>query len=370
MTGSLGRVATPPADVRSIVVLRASGLGDFVLALPALAALRAAFPRARVVYLGLPWHPELLAGRPGPWDDVEVVPDWPGVTTAPDGEAGRPAAAARRAFVARHRAAHYDLAVQLHGGGAYSTPLVRGLGARFAIGGCDVGAPPLERVVPFRHLQHEVLRALEIVGLVGAPPVSLLPTLAVTGADRREAAAALPDDPGRRPLVAVHPGAGDPRRRWPADRFARVVDALAGDGARVVLVGGAADRGLADTIRSLTRSRPRDLTGRLRLPALVGLLAGAAVMIGNDSGPRHLAAAVGAPTVGVFWCGNVINAAPLDRSRHRVATSFQTACPDCGVGQVGGRCPHDPSFVADVPVAEVLGEARNLLARDWETGRE
>ncbi|WP_420497453.1 glycosyltransferase family 9 protein [Parafrankia sp. FMc2] len=68
-------------DVRGIVVLRASGLGDFVLALPALEALRAAYPTARIVYLGLPWHTQLLRGRPGPWDEVDVVPAWPGVTS-------------------------------------------------------------------------------------------------------------------------------------------------------------------------------------------------------------------------------------------------------------------------------------------------
>ncbi len=73
--------------VRRIAVPRANGLGDFVVALPALAALRAAYPRASITYLGLPWHRTLLPGRPGPWDRLIVVPPCPGVSCAPEQDA-------------------------------------------------------------------------------------------------------------------------------------------------------------------------------------------------------------------------------------------------------------------------------------------
>ncbi|EFC84523.1 glycosyltransferase family 9 protein [Parafrankia sp. EUN1f] len=363
------RATSRVEDVRGIVVLRASGLGDLVLALPALDALRAAYPTAHLVYLGLPWHTQLLRGRPGPWDEVDVVPAWPGVTSRatahPQTGDGQ-----RKAFVQRHRAAGYDLAVQLHGGGAYSTPLLDSLGARITVGGRDIGAPRLDRSLPFRHLQHETLRALEIVGLVGAGPVDLLPSLSVLPSDHCEVVDEMAGLRDARPLVALHPGAGDPRRRWPVDRFAAVADELAREGARVLIVGGREDSVLAARLLAHARSQPSDLTGRLSLPGLVGLLSEVDLMIGNDSGPRHLAAAVGTPTVGIFWCGNVVNAAPLVRARHRVATSFQTTCPDCGASQTRGRCPHNPSFVAEVPVDEVLDEARNLLIRDWEEASE
>lgn len=61
-------------DVRRIAVLRANAIGDLVFALPALDALRAAYHQAEIVLLGLPWHADFLAGRPGPIDRVEVVP--------------------------------------------------------------------------------------------------------------------------------------------------------------------------------------------------------------------------------------------------------------------------------------------------------
>jgi ADP-heptose:LPS heptosyltransferase len=267
-----------------------------------------------------------------------------------------------RRFLAGHRARRYDLAVQLHGGGGHSNPLVAALGARVAAGGRDRGAPGLDRTVTFRHLQHETLRYLEVVGLVGAPPVTLVPSLAVLESDLNGVRTALPairtvDGP----LVAVHPGAGDPRRRWPAVRFAAVADALAAEGAAVLVVGGRTDRPLAREMISAGGTPVVDTTGALPLSGLVGLLAGCDLLIGNDSGPRHLAAAVGTPTVGIYWCGNVVNAGALTRARDRVAVSFRTTCPVCGAGQSAGRCPHDESFVAEVGVDEVVDEARDLL---------
>ncbi len=357
---------------RRIAVLRANGLGDFVLSLPALDALRAAYPDARITYLGLSWHRELLTGRPGPWDEVDVVPPFPGVS-APPGPAPAEPDEELVAFLRRHQAARYDLAFQLHGGGAHSNPLVHRLHAALTVGGRDRDAPPLDRSLPFRHLQHETLRNLEIVGLAGIPPVTLIPELTVTENDRRAAAAGCPlvqSPPDDMPLVALHPGAGDPRRRLPVTDLAAVVEALARDGAVMLVVGSAVDRPLGARLMELAEPAVRagrlvDLTGRLGLSGLVGLLAAADVMIGNDSGPRHLAEAVGTPTVGVFWCGNVINAGPLNRGRHRVITSFQNTCPRCGAPQEPQRCPHDPSFVAGVPVEEIITEARGLLGRDW-----
>lgn len=342
--------------VERIAVLRANGIGDFVLAVPALQALRAAYPEAEITCLGTTWHPELLEGRPGPWDRVVVVPPYPGVR---DGEgASRDSAEVRDFFAAQQRAG-YDLAIQLHGGGGNSNPFVRALGARTTAGLRDIGAPPLDRTVPYSYYQHEVHRFLEVVGLVGAVPVELEPRLNVTAADRTAAAAVLPAGAG--PLVAVHPGASDPRRRWQPASFAAAGDALAERGAQVVLVGhGSDDERAAACIAEEMTASPLDLVGRLSMRAMTGVLARCRLVIGNDSGPRHLAAAVGAATVGVYWCGNLINAGPLTRTRHRVGVSFRTACPVCGADQGAARCRHDPSFVADVPVEDVVSAALDL----------
>ena len=344
-------------DVARIAVLRANWLGDLVLTLPALAALRAAYPDAEITYLGAPWHAGLLEGRPGPWDRVVVVPPWPGVRDAPGAARDSPEAGR---FLAAQREEGYDLALQLHGGGGNSNPLVAGFGARLTAGARDLGAPPLDRWLAYTSDQHEVLRCLELVGLVGAVPVTLEPRLAVTALDAAAADGVLPAGP--EPLVALHPGANDPRRRWPAECFAALADALAGEGVRVVLVGsGTDDRRAADAIRAAAAAPLLDLVGRLSLGTLAGVLARCGLVVGNDSGPRHLAEAVGTATVGVFLERNLLNAGPLTRRRHRVAVSARADCEVCGADQSRSRCGHDRSLVAGVPVGTVLAAALDLL---------
>jgi ADP-heptose:LPS heptosyltransferase len=340
-----------------MAVLRANSIGDLVLALPALAALRAAYPHAEITYLGDSWHPHLLDGRPGPWDRVDVVPPYPGVVG--NDPATRDSPRVRR-FLADQRSRSYDLAVQIHGGGANSTPLLKGLGARVTAGLRDDDAPALDREVPYRRYQHEVHRFLEVAGLVGAAPVGLEPRLQVTLADREAAARVLPGV--RDGLVAIHPGANDARRRWPVESFAALADALADRGAEVALVGhGSEDASLAGRIVSATRrGQPLNLVGKLSLSATVGVLAGCRLLVGNDSGPRHLAAAVGTPTASIYWWKNLLNTGPLTAAGSRVAVSFRSTCPVCGAEQVHDRCTHNPSFVADVPVAEVVDSALDL----------
>jgi ADP-heptose:LPS heptosyltransferase len=97
------------------------------------------------------------------------------------------------------------------------------------------------------------------------------------------------------------------------------------------------------------------------LPALVGLLERADLLIGNDSGPRHIAEAVGTATVGVFTRGNLVDVAPLFRTRHRVLVSWDSACAVCGRDWSRDPCPHGATVLADVPAADVLAAARELL---------
>lgn len=331
-------------DVRRIAVLRAVGIGDLVLALPALDALHAAYPDAELVLLARAPHRELLRGRPGPVDRVEVVPPYPGVG---DDTASRDSPEVRAWFAAQPVP---DLAEQLHGGGGNSNPFVRRLGARVSVGARAAGAPGLDRDMAYGTDQHEVLRLLEVVALAGASPVGLAPRLLPAPGDAAAARAVLPDD--GRPLVVLHPGATDPLRRWPVERFAAVADALAGRGCTVAVVGsGPDDAATAARLCALALTAPVDLVDRLPLPATAGLLARADLLVGNDSGPRHLAEALGTPTVGVFWLPNLLNAGPLTRARHRVAVSRRTTWP---AGE---------ATVADVPLAEVLAACDDLLAR-------
>lgn len=344
-------------DVRKIAVLRANALGDLLFILPALDALHHAYPDAEIVLLAHAWHAALLAARPGPVARVVVIPTIRGVNTAHDGPEDEAASAA---FYAAMRRERFDLAVQMHGGGRYSNPLIARLGARVTLGLKTPDALAPDRWVPYIYYQSEVIRYLELVARVGARPTSLAPHLAVTESDRAAARAVVPPDAA--PLVALHPGASDPRRRWPPEQFAAVGDTLAATGVRVVVTGTEGERDLVTAVVRGMQRPATNLCGRLTLGGLAGLLSRCAVVVANDTGPLHLAAAVGAPTVGIYWIGNLLTAGTPTRTRHRPLIAWRLACPVCGRNCITDDCPHRDSFVADVPMQDVLAAAHDLLA--------
>jgi ADP-heptose:LPS heptosyltransferase len=381
-----GTSGEPFEDVRSIAVLRGGGLGDLLFAVPALDALAAAYPEASLTLLGTPMHRTLLDGRGTVVDSVEILPYAQGVRDRPRrqvlvagaGNAGAasgstaPPAEEAPEFLARMREQHFDLAVQLHGGGRYSNPFLLALGARHTVGCTTPDAQPLERNVPYAYYQHEMMRWLEVADLAGAPPVRLEPDLPVTAAEQQAARDWLV--PGTKGLVSLHPGATDPRRRWPEQKFAAVAARLVDDGYQVLVVGDDSEAALAEELVRLGRELTETpggaallstAAGQLDLPTLTGVLSISRVLVGNDSGPRHLAQAVGTRTASIYWCANVINAGALGRSLHRIQIGWILNCPECGISVTGEdaiRCSHDCSFVADVPVEGMYRDVSALLA--------
>lgn len=342
-------------DVKKIAVLRSNGLGDFIFTLPALEALRAAYPQAEIVLLGLEWHAQFLDKRPGPIDRVEIVPKSPGVRN--DSQEEDPAELSR--FFEKMEHERFDLAVQMHGGGRYSNPFVQRLRARVTAGSCTEDAVPLDRWLPYSYYHLEVLRFLEVVSLVGAVPTVLEPRILLTEPDLAEAAGVVSLE--EQALVVLHPGAGDPRRRWSAEKFASIGNALAWAGSRVVVIGMESERDLVERVVGSMSAEAVNLCGRLSVSGLAGLLSRTGLVISNDSGPLHLARAVGAPTVGIYWCGNMINAGPVTHARHHTAISWRLDCPVCGMDCTRGGCDHKVSFVDDVSEVEVNTAALELM---------
>ncbi len=356
------------SGVTKIAVLRANALGDYIFSIPALESLRAAYPDAEIVLLANAWHADFITGRPGPLDRVEVLPPlagFGGPATATVAKRSGPIAA----FFAAMRAEGFDIALQLHGGGRHSNPVVSALGARGTAGLPDHDAPALHRNLPYQYLAPEVFRQLEVVGLVGAVPATFTPALSLTAADERAAAGYL-SAVGDQPLVALHPGASDPRRRWDSKRFAEVADALAGDGASIVLTGIESERDVVDAVRDHMRNQPITAVGTLPIGGLAALYARCSLVVSHDTGPLHLALAVGASTVGLYWAVNLINSGPVQRRRHRPAVSWRLCCPRCGIDATrslppargGPSCSHSDSFLDDIDVSEVTHHATQLLA--------
>ncbi|MFJ4029898.1 glycosyltransferase family 9 protein [Paenarthrobacter sp. NPDC089989] len=366
LEAGVGPVLEKFQGVERMAVLRGGGLGDLIYTYPALHALKAAYPGARITLLGTPIHQALVAATEGPVDDVAVLPFAKGVR---DGEEDPGAVAA---FLGNMQARKFDLAIQMHGGGRYSNPFLRKLGARHTVGTRTPDAERLERNLDYVYYQNEPDRWLEVAGLAGAP--TIIPPLLGPKGGFVQSIAGL-KDPQRDSLVVLHPGATDPRRRWPASNFAEAAASLATEGAQVLVVGDNSEKALAQEVAELAqekvpghdRDAVRSVAGELELGELAALLAEATVMLASDSGPRHLAQSLGTPTVGIFWVGNVFNAGPRGRGLHRIHMSWVTACPRCGadvtqVGWTAPHCGHSDTLIEGIAVAGVVQDVRDLTA--------
>lgn len=366
LESGVGPVLAKFQDVQRIAVLRGGGLGDLIYTYPALFALRRAYPEARVTLLGTPIHAALVAATEGPVDDVEVLPFAKGVR---DGDED-PEALER--FLQDMQRRKFDLAVQMHGGGRFSNPFLLKLGARHTVGTRTPDAERLERNLDYIYYQNEPDRWLETVGLAGAPTI-IAPLLRPKPECRQDVAGL--KDQARSSLVVIHPGATDPRRRWPASYFADAAASLAAEGVQVLVVGDESEKALAQEVVGLAQSKiperdreaVRSVAGELDLGQLAALLDEATVMLASDSGPRHLAQALGTPTVGIFWVGNAFNAGARGRSLHRIHMSWVTKCPRCGadvtqVGWTAPHCGHDDTLIEGIAVADVVQDVRDLTA--------
>jgi ADP-heptose:LPS heptosyltransferase len=349
---------------KKIAVLRANALGDLVFVLPALRALRERFPDDEIVYLGKKMHQVFLDGRPGPIDRVEVVPGYPGVGEAENFE---PDQLEVEAFFKQMQEEHFDIAIQLHGGGHFSNPFLQQLGARLSVGLQAPDAPPLDISVPYVRYYSEILRYLEVVSHLGATTRDITPFIVVTDKDLQEARQAIPETCTGR-IAVLHPSATDPRRHWPGVNFAKVADFLVSEGYTVYINGLEEESCLADFIlqHMQQRSGAYSLCGKLSICGLTGLLSMADIVVSNDSGPLHMAYALRVRTVGIYWVGNMITGTPMTSSLNRPLISWTTRCPLCGLetkklNTVITDCYHNSSFVADITVEEVIQSVQELL---------
>lgn len=305
------------------VVRMLPGLGDLLCAVPALHGLRTAISDSHVTFIGRR-SSRWFAERYGRLIDDWIGCDWcPGLVESDDD----PAALAR--VIGEARARHFDVAVQMHGDGRATNAFTASLGAR-RWGGLSIGDPVLGG--------HEIDRCVEALGAAGI--------------DVRPGPLDFPLDPvDRRPslvdtdrFAVLHVGGTRPDRRWPASSFAGLADALLERVDAVVLTGDSDERDVTRLVRRSVRSPERDrvldVAGSTSIGSLAVLLAAACVVVSNDTGVAHLAAAVDAPTVTVF--------ATADHHRWRARG---THC--CSVGHPG----HWPT------AGEVLFAADALLDR-------
>jgi ADP-heptose:LPS heptosyltransferase len=314
----------PPPE--RIAVLRALQLGDMLCAVPALRALRRAFPNAHVTLVGLPWARDFVQRFGHLVDELLEFPGYPGLPERTVDLAGLPG------FFAEAQAARFDVALQLHGNGVITNPVLIGMGARLNGGFYAAGqyCPDPHRFVQWPEQGHEIERCLALIEYLGVPTDGTGLEFPLLKEDLVGAAALLAEH-GLRPgeYAVVHPGARMPSRRWPAESFGAVAARLAQLDLRVVLTGTAEERDLTRAVARAAGCGVVDLAGATSLGTAAALIGGARLLVCNDTGVSHVAAALGAPSVVVCSGADPYRWAPLDAARHRLVF-HPTDCRPCG----------------------------------------
>lgn len=352
--------ARPLHGARRIAVFRALMLGDMLCALPALRALKAGFPGARVTLIGLPWAGE-WAARLTEVDDFIAFPGHPAFAETPTADVG-----ALPFFLATVQARRFDLAVQMHGSGALSNPLVAMLGARRSTGFAspDAWVPAADAALyrPWPEAGTEVERLLALTDHLGLPRRGEGLSWPVRDDDRAALRSTWPAiDEAARPLVVVHAGAQLPSRRWGVERFGEVAAALAERGCTIVLTGIAGEAGLVGALAALLPPTAVNLCGRTSLWTLAALLERADLVVCNDTGISHLAAALKRPSVVVSSGGDAARWAPADWHLHRVLAGAAPCRPCRHAACPVGPPDEHPCASATTPQA-VVAEALALLS--------
>ncbi|MFC5751556.1 glycosyltransferase family 9 protein [Actinomadura rugatobispora] len=311
------RAARPPRAL----ALRALGLGDLLTAVPALRALRRGLPGWRVT-LAAPRRVAPIALLCGAVDDVFPACGL-GPLPPPDGPV--------------------ELAVNLHGCGPQSHRLLQSLRPRqliaFANADTEVDGPAWN---PGEHETARWCRLVEAHGFDADPADLDLPRPPVAS-----------PAPG---TVVIHPGAGHPSRRWPAERYGAVAAALRELGERVVITGGPDESRTARRVAVLGGLGPAaDLSGRTGPLELAALVARARLVICGDTGAAHLATAYRTPSVLLFGpTPPALWGPPPERTQHLVLWSGRRGDPH-------GPEP-DPGLL-DIPVDRVVETAARALQR-------
>jgi ADP-heptose:LPS heptosyltransferase len=340
------------AKQRKIAVFRALQLGDLLCSVPALRALRAAAPHAHITLIGLPWAAS-FAKRYDKYIDAHAsFPGFPGLPEHPVDIGQIPG------FIAAMQQQRFDVMLQMHGSGVLTNPLTMSFGAAHYAGFYLEGnyCPDPQHFMRWDEQQHEVTRNLQLMEFLGAPAQGEDLEFPLTEQDYR-ALQACDDLPAPGTYVCIHPGARMLSRRWKAERFAEVADRLQEGGLRVVLTGASQEADLARQVARAMRTQALSMVGKTDLGAFAALVANARLVVCNDTGISHIAAAVRAPSVVVCSGADPKRWAPLNARRHRVVFA-DVPCRPCA-HQV---CPIGHPCADRVGVDMVLAAARQVLA--------
>lgn len=359
-------LAPPPASDRPprLLLIRPDHLGDLIFLGPALRWLRAQAPAAHLTLAIGPWGRPALPALAGAYDELLVFP-FPGFERGERAGLGARWAGLPR-LAGRLRPLGFDAALLLrpdHWWGAMLAALA-GIPQRLGYATTET-TPWLTAALPLPR-QHAAASNLALAAAWLGQPAASTPEqaplrFALDERDRQAVADLLTGIGLRsdRRLVVIHPGAGAAVKLWRAEGWGQVAQALAGQGLAVVVTAGPGEEALAAAVTAASGGTAIDLAGRTSFGQLAALLAGASLALGPDSGPLHLAVAVGTPTVHLFGPADPRLYGPWgDPDRHLVLRSAW-GCIPCGRLDWPDLPAH--GCVGAITVGQVVAAAERVL---------
>ncbi len=299
-----GGPALPRGEINKILVVKLDHLGDCIMAFPAIRRLQAHFPKSRISVLTPRATRPVWAMEPAVAATIEF--DFFRARSS----LGQLALSDEDWRLLRDRLAPegFDLAIDLRRH-LETRPVLQHTGARYLAGVDYQGRFPWLDVAvewtgdpAFAHKrQHSVDDLINLVDAVAAACETGRELITTPAAPPSPMLGDLLASLPARPLICIHPAAGNEMKQWPVEYFAAVADRLVENhGAQIVLIGGPGEEMIGDELlRQMRRDAAVSLIGRFPLPDLPALLTRCALFLGNDSGPKHIAAGLGVPTVAV-----------------------------------------------------------------------
>lgn len=340
----------PQDQVDRILVIRPGGLGDAVLLLPTLAALRQYFGPVRVDVLGEKRNLGIF-----------MIPE-------PDPAGGRLLSyeGGTLSVFRSLRKENYDLVMDTEQYHHLSTLVGQMIRPRFFCGFDTLGRKRLHtHTAPYSPDRYEPLAFLDLVSTVTGREYSFdpeTPFLQVRQEYQDQAGELLKSANIKgRDLAIIAPTGSMPHKLWPTDRYVRVAQGLADMGLFLVAAGGADAKQAGSALaRALGPDKLLDMTGRTTLPQIAAICAKAKLFVGPDTGVLHIALGVGAATVSLFGPGNPEKWAPRG-PRHRALSSGLDCSPCTRKGQTR-PCPNQGACMRAITPEQVLLAAQEVLA--------
>ncbi|MDB5110388.1 MAG: glycosyl transferase family 9 [Mucilaginibacter sp.] len=300
-----------PGDIQKIIIFRALQLGDMLCFIPAVRALKKAYPYAHITLAGLPWEKSLATRFHTYFDEFIWFPGYPGLPEQPL----NPPEFSR--FLATVQEQQFDLALQMQGNGFLVNPMVELFNAKITAGFYkpDYYRPNEEYFLEYPDYGSEVERHLRLMDFLGIEPDGTDLEFPLTAQDQSDFNQLnLPLKPKK--YICIHPGSRSVLRQWPVQHFAAIADYCIREGFEAVITGTQDETEIVNKVISYMKYEAINTAGKTTLGTIGVLIKNAAALVSNCTGVSHMAAAFKTPSIIIRMDGESERWSPINKQLH------------------------------------------------------